>query len=167
MRAYHVSYRGRASIMDLIFPRGKDTISNAFTSSVESVVIPPIDEFQIVLYDEQHPKKGRTQKFRLTLLDGATGRQSPRSVPTRKIPGPLKRFLSLMSDSICFFTSSGFDCILPFISMNSSNVIDGLRFPRYVNPAKVGSSFAHFDICFLRPNGVTFNSSAISAISVP
>jgi hypothetical protein len=41
MRAYHVSYRGIASIMDLIFPRGKDTIYNAFADSVENVVIPP------------------------------------------------------------------------------------------------------------------------------
>jgi hypothetical protein len=37
-----------------------------------------------------------------------------------------------MSDNRCFFSSSGFDCILSFISINLSRVIDGLCFPRYV-----------------------------------
>jgi len=35
---------------------------------------PPVEDVQIAHYDEQHPKMGRTQKFRLTLLDSVTGR---------------------------------------------------------------------------------------------
>ena len=46
--------------------------------SVESVDIPPIGDVQIVHYDEQHPKMGRAQKFRRTLLDGVNG--SPRAI---------------------------------------------------------------------------------------
>ncbi|MEA2032021.1 MAG: hypothetical protein U9N41_00345 [Euryarchaeota archaeon] len=45
--------------MELIYPRGKDIIFNAFNDSVEKSVIPPVEDIQIVLYDEQHPKEGR------------------------------------------------------------------------------------------------------------
>ena len=83
-------------MMKLIFPRGKDTIHNDFTNSVEIAHIPPIEDIKIVHYDEQHPKIGRTQKFRVTLLDGVNG--SPRvihrchcpqgrALPQRRIPG--------------------------------------------------------------------------------
>lgn len=74
MRLHHVSYQGISDILGLIHPQGKDTIFNAFTASVERTVIPPLENIQIVLYDEQHPKRGRTQKFRLTLLDCVTER---------------------------------------------------------------------------------------------
>ena len=62
-----------SDILELIYPQEKDAIFNTFADSVEKTVIPPIEDFQIVLYDEQHPKKGRTQKFRLRLLDSVTG----------------------------------------------------------------------------------------------
>ena len=35
LRVNHVSFTGVASVMDLVFPRGKDTIMNAFNDSVE------------------------------------------------------------------------------------------------------------------------------------
>ncbi len=63
MRNHHVSYRAMSEIMELIFPQGKDTIANAFSDSVDKAVIPQLGDVQIVHYDEQHPKRGRTQKF--------------------------------------------------------------------------------------------------------
>ncbi len=74
MRVHHVSYRGISWIFDIILPKGKDTIYRAFNGTVDSTFTPPVEDIQIVLYDEQHPKNGRTQKYRLTLLDGVTGR---------------------------------------------------------------------------------------------
>jgi hypothetical protein len=65
LRALHVSYEGISSVMGLIFLRRKDTIYNAFNSSAERAEIPPVGDVRIVHYDEQHPKEGRTQKFRL------------------------------------------------------------------------------------------------------
>ena len=65
MRLHHVSYQGMSDIMVLIYPQGRDTLFNAFADSVEKRVIPPAEDIRIVLYDEQHPKKGKTQKFRL------------------------------------------------------------------------------------------------------
>jgi len=51
----------------------RNGVFNTFTDSVEKTVIPPAEDIRIVHYDEQHPKKGRTQRFRVTLLDGVTG----------------------------------------------------------------------------------------------
>jgi hypothetical protein len=93
LRYLQVSYQGISSVMDLIFPRGKDTISNAFNSSVERAEIPPVGDVRIVHYDEQHPKEGRAQKFRLTLLDHATGRPIADEPHDRKDRETIRRFL--------------------------------------------------------------------------
>ena len=93
LRTQNVSYQGASLVMELIFPRGKDTIHNDFTNSVESVDIPPIENIQIIHYDEQHPKMGRTQKFRLTLLDGVTGRPIADELYDDKSPETITTFL--------------------------------------------------------------------------
>jgi len=98
MRLNHVSYRSISSIMKLIFPRGKDTIFNDFADSLERTVLPPVEDIRIVLYDEQHPKKGRTQKFRLTLLDGVTGQPIAEELYDRKDPATIKAFLAKYLD---------------------------------------------------------------------
>lgn len=60
MRLHHVSYQGISDILELIYPRGKDTFFNDFAGSVERTAIPPpAEDIQIILYDEQHPKAGR------------------------------------------------------------------------------------------------------------
>ena len=51
------------------FPRGKDTILRAFNDSVEETDFPVLENFNIIRYGEQYPKRGRTQKYCLTLLD--------------------------------------------------------------------------------------------------
>ncbi|MBA7551784.1 ISNCY family transposase ISMac19 [subsurface metagenome] len=98
MRLHHVSYQGISSIMELIYPRGKDTIFNAFNDSVEKTDIPPIEDIQIVLYDEQHQKEGRAQKFRLTLLDGVTGQPIAEELYDTKDPGTIEAFLAKYLD---------------------------------------------------------------------
>ncbi|GBE53977.1 transposase IS66 family protein [archaeon BMS3Bbin15] len=69
LRVHHVSYQGISWILELIFPRGKDTIYQTFNSTMGSTVTQPVKEIQIVHYDEQFPKKGRNHRYRLTLLD--------------------------------------------------------------------------------------------------
>jgi hypothetical protein len=93
MRLHHVSYQGISDIMALIYPLGRDTSFNAFADSVEKTVIPPAEDIRIVLYGEQHPKKGRTQKFRLTLLDGVTGQPIAEELYDRKDPTTIMAFL--------------------------------------------------------------------------
>jgi len=46
--------------MDLIFPRGKDTILNAFNDSVEKTGIPPMEDVYTFHYDEQYHRMSRT-----------------------------------------------------------------------------------------------------------
>ncbi|MBL7118057.1 MAG: hypothetical protein ISS94_04670 [Candidatus Syntrophoarchaeum sp.] len=98
MRLHQVSYQGISSIMELIYPRGKDTIFNAFNDSVEKTAIPPVEDIRIVLYDEQHPKVGRTQKYRLTLLDGVTGQPIAEELYDTKDPKTIEVFLAKYLD---------------------------------------------------------------------
>jgi hypothetical protein len=99
MRLHHVSYQGISDILELIYPRGKDTIFNDFADSVERTAIPPpAEDIQIVLYDEQHPKAGRTQKFRLTLLDGVTGQPIAEELHDSKDPAIITAFLAKYLD---------------------------------------------------------------------
>jgi len=98
MRLHQVSYQGISSIMELIYPRGKDTIFNAFNDSVEKTAIPPVEDIRIVLYDEQHPKRGRTQKYRLTLLDGVTGQPIAEELYDTKDPKTIEGFLAKYLD---------------------------------------------------------------------
>jgi len=72
LRHNHVSYEEIESIMSLLYPRDKDTIRNMVRCAIEDLDVPSVKDIQIVHYDEQHPKAGRNQKFRLTLLDGVT-----------------------------------------------------------------------------------------------
>jgi hypothetical protein len=58
--------------MNLLYPRDKDTIRNMVQCAIKDIQVPPIKDIQVVHYDEQHPKAGRNQKYRLTLIDGVT-----------------------------------------------------------------------------------------------
>ena len=99
MRLHHDSYQGISDILELICPQGKDTIFNDFADSVERTAIPPpAEEIQIILYDEQHPKAGRTQKFRLTLLDGVTGQPIAEELHDSKDPAIITAFLAKYLD---------------------------------------------------------------------
>src|SRR5690606_8942080 len=72
LRLNHVSYEVIESIMSYLYPRDKDTIRNMVQCAIEEMDIPPVKNIQFVHYDEQHPKAGRNQKYRLTLLDSVT-----------------------------------------------------------------------------------------------
>ena len=57
--------------MKYIIPCSKDKARYLFNQKIEQFEYPQ-QNYAIVNYDEQHPKKGRTQKYRLTLLDYET-----------------------------------------------------------------------------------------------
>ncbi|MBV1768456.1 MAG: ISNCY family transposase, partial [Methanobacterium sp.] len=84
---------GISQVMEHIFPRGKDTILRAFTDSVEETIIPPLEVSHIVHYDEQFPKRGRSQKYRLTLLDNFTAQPIADELYNKKDPDTIKKFL--------------------------------------------------------------------------
>ena len=72
LRLNQVSYEVIESIMSYIYPRDKDTIRNMVQCAIKDMSVPPVEDIQFVHYDEQHPKAGRNQKYRLTLLDSVS-----------------------------------------------------------------------------------------------
>lgn len=74
LRYHNVSYEGISAIMDFILPRSRSTILREFNKNMEQEEVPSLGNVYIVHYDEQHPKEGRCQKYRLTLLDAKTQR---------------------------------------------------------------------------------------------
>lgn len=72
LRLNHVSYEVIEEIMSLLHPCDKDTIRRIIQSAIKKQEIPAVKNIQIVHYDEQHPKAGRNQKYRLTLLDSVS-----------------------------------------------------------------------------------------------
>jgi len=93
LRVHHVSYEGISQLMEHIFPRGKDTIYHAFTDSVEETAVPPLEVSHIVHYDEQFPKRGCSQKYRLTILDNFTAQPIADELHNKKDPETIKEFL--------------------------------------------------------------------------
>lgn len=71
LRDSNVSWQVISKIMNYIIPCSKDKARYLFNKKIEQFEYPQ-DNYLIVNYDEQHPKKGRTQKFRLTLLNYET-----------------------------------------------------------------------------------------------
>jgi hypothetical protein len=72
LRRHHLSYEGMSEVFSFIFPRSKETSRNLFLSRMDTIEFPEQKDIFIIHYDEQHPKQGRTQTFRLTLLNGST-----------------------------------------------------------------------------------------------
>ena len=71
LRDSHVSWQAISNLMKFILPCGKDKAIRLFDDAIEQFSYTQ-DNYAIVHYDEQHPKQGRNQKFRLTLLNYET-----------------------------------------------------------------------------------------------
>lgn len=67
-----VSWQTISTIMKFILPCGKDKARYLFNRKIEQFEYAQ-DNYVFVGYDEQHPKKGRMQKFRLALINCETG----------------------------------------------------------------------------------------------
>ena len=93
LRLNHVSYQAISSIMELIFSRSKGTVFRDYNKMMEDVEIPKSKPGYIVHYDEQFPKEGRCQKFRLSLLDAETKQKIAEELFDDKSPDTIKQFL--------------------------------------------------------------------------
>ncbi len=71
LRDSHVSWDVTSKLLSFILPCSKGKAMYLFDKEVEQFEYPQ-ENFIVVNYDEQHPKRGRMQKFRLTLLDYKT-----------------------------------------------------------------------------------------------
>ncbi len=69
-----VALRVISELMEFLAPMSKDTVLRRLCKALKQLVIPEIKtKYQIVHYDEQHPKKSRHQYYRLTLIDAISG----------------------------------------------------------------------------------------------
>ncbi len=92
LRNHDVSYEGISDVMDYLVPQSSDTICRRFFNSVASIQLPETSPIQVIHYDEQHPKAGRCQKYRLTLLNGATHEVIAEEVSDNKSQEAIKPF---------------------------------------------------------------------------
>src|SRR5659263_138118 len=116
LRSHHVSHEGISAIMDFRYPRSKSTILREFSKSMEQEKVSHDENVRIVCYDEQHPKKGRCQKYRLTLLDAKTQRPLADELFDNKSSETIKNFLKKHLDtSEPVFIVTDFDNTYPEI----------------------------------------------------
>jgi len=93
LRRHHLSYEGMSEVLSFIHPRSKETSRALFINRMNQIEFPEQRDILIVHYDEQHPKKGRTQMFRLTLLNGSTKEPIADELVDSKSPETIKAFL--------------------------------------------------------------------------
>ena len=72
LKDHKVSFQGISDVFALVYPRSRETVRLQFTKSIDEIEIPAETNFFVIHYDEQHPRKGRCQKFRLTLLGSSS-----------------------------------------------------------------------------------------------
>ncbi len=92
LRDSHVSWDISSKLLSFILPCSKEKAMYLFNEQIEQFEYPQ-DNFLIVNYDEQHPKKGRTQKFRLTLLNYKTKIPIAEGLFDNKEDETIKKFL--------------------------------------------------------------------------
>ena len=93
LRYHNVSYDGISAIMDFIYPRSRSTILREFNKQMKLEKLPELTNVRVVHYDEQHPKEGRCQKYRLTLLDAKTQQPLADELFDDKSPETIEKFL--------------------------------------------------------------------------
>lgn len=71
LRDSNVSWKAISSLMSFIIPFSKDKARYLFNEEIEQFEYEQ-ENYVFVNYDEQHPKEGRNQKYRLTLLNYQT-----------------------------------------------------------------------------------------------
>jgi hypothetical protein len=71
LRDSEVSWETISKLMNFLIPMSKGKAMSLFDEKIDQFEYSQ-DNFLIVNYDEQHPKRGRNQKFRLTLLNYKT-----------------------------------------------------------------------------------------------
>ena len=92
LRDSNVSWKAISTIMNYILPCSGSKAMCLFNNKIEQFEYPQ-ENYLIVNYDEQHPKKGRTQKFRLTLLNYDTGNPIAEDLFDNKNEATIEAFL--------------------------------------------------------------------------
>jgi hypothetical protein len=88
-----MSYRAVEGLCDKLVPISDESIRLKLKLHDGKIHHPELrDDVFIIHYDEQHPKKATTQKFRLTIMDGRTGIPIADDLCDDKSPETIKAF---------------------------------------------------------------------------
>ena len=98
LKDHNVSYQGISDVCALVYPRSRETIRLQFVESIDEIEIPVDTNFFVVHYDEQHPRKGRCQKFRLTLFASTSKVPIADELYDDKKPETIEKFLAKYID---------------------------------------------------------------------
>lgn len=98
LRIHHLSYAGISEVFSFIFSWSKEPSRMLFINSMDHVEFSEQHDILIVNYDKQHPKKGKIQTFRLTLLNGSTRESIADKLVDSKSPEIIKAFLARYLD---------------------------------------------------------------------
>ncbi len=91
-----VALRVISDLMNFLTPMSKDSVLRKICQSIKQLIIPKIKcKYQIIHYDEQHPKKGRQQKYRLTLICAITGKVIADELTNNMNKKTVKNFLKV------------------------------------------------------------------------
>lgn len=95
-----VALRAVSTIMDFIRPMSKDSVLRRVFNAITKLIMPKFKgKYQVVHYDEQHPKKGRQQHYRLTLICAITGNVIADELFDEKDASTVKSFLEKHLDA--------------------------------------------------------------------
>jgi len=94
LKRHHISYEGMSEVFSFVYPRSKETSRRLFIDRMDLVEFQDKGDVLVVHYDEQHPKEGRAQKFRLTLLNGSSKEPIADELVDSKSPENIKAFLA-------------------------------------------------------------------------
>ncbi len=104
MRIGYLSFENISETLSPFIQLSPDTVRNIHQRAVDGAEIDIESDLEIFHYDEQHPKKGRTQKYRLSLLDGKTRQMIVEELATELNSYIVRDFLDrhLPKDKIIF-----------------------------------------------------------------
>jgi hypothetical protein len=92
LQKHNVSWKGISDVVSVIYPRSHETTRNMFNKAIDWCEVPVIEDYIIVHYDEQFPKEGRTQKYRLSLMEGTKKQIIAEGLFDDKSPETIKKF---------------------------------------------------------------------------
>lgn len=98
LRDSDVAWKAISKIMSYILPMSKDTAHSLFCDIIDKYEYSQ-KNYAIVNYDEQHPKAGRAQKYRLTLLDYKTKKVISENLADDKESETISEFLKSNLDT--------------------------------------------------------------------
>lgn len=103
LKRHHMSYVAMSEVLSFIYPRSQETCRNLLANYLKNIEFSEsefkkADSILIIHYDEQHPKQGRAQKFRLTLFDHMKAEPIADELYDDKSPETIKEFLGKYLD---------------------------------------------------------------------